>query len=96
MSSRYTLSTRAPFTPEWRKSRHADLACALLAAWRKHKKEWAVGAVESGPRVVLDREGLARAFDRMDELLGAAAKPQFKQCHEAAAQALQEMAGTRP
>jgi hypothetical protein len=85
----YTLKARAPFTAEWRTSHYDELAGALLAAWRKHKREWAVGAVEKGQRVVLDREGLARAFDRMDELLGAPAKPAPS---EAATQALREMA----
>ena len=93
VSAAYKLKTRAPFHAEWRTSHFDELAGAVVAAWRKHKKEWAVGGIERGPRVLLDRGALALVFDRMDELLSETPKatPQ-----EAAAQALRELAGTRP
>ena len=84
-----TLSHRAPFTAEWRTSRYGDLPGALVAAWRKHKRDWVVDGIARGPQVVLDREALARAFDRMDELISESPKATP---HEAAAQALREMA----
>ena len=91
-SAAYKLKARAPFTAEWRTSHYDELAGALLAAWRKHKKEWAVGAVERGPRVLLDRGALALVFDRMDEILSETPKATPR---EAAAQALRELADQR-
>ena len=60
----YTLSASAPFTAEWRKSHHEDAAQALLAAWRKHKKDWVVDGIALGQQIVLDRGGL------VDRLVG--------------------------
>jgi hypothetical protein len=91
MSGRsYTLSARAPFTAEWRKSHHEDAAQALLAAWRKQKKDWVVDGVALGQQIVLDRGGLVRALDRMDELIGETPKAT---AFEAAVQVLRELAG---
>ena len=86
----YTLSHRAPFNQDWRRTYHEDAAQALLAAWRNRRKGWLVDSVAKGPHIVLDDVGLARALDRMDELLSESPKATPR---EAAVQALREVAG---
>ena len=85
----YALSHRAPFNHGWRRTYHEDAARDLLVAWRNRLKDWLVDSTAKGPRLVLDREGLARALDRMDELFGESPKATPR---EAAVQALREVA----
>ena len=68
MSAKYVLSTRPPFSADWRKSYHPTLAGALGAAWRKYNREWSVDGITNGGKVVVSSEGLMRAFTRMDDL----------------------------
>lgn len=88
MSARYAVSLRAPFTSEWRKSLHADLTAALSVAWRKHEREWSVDSITSEQKVIIDSDGLAQAFARIDDLLRELPK---RPVSEAAEQVIREM-----
>ena len=90
MSARYAVSLRAPFTSDWRKSLHADLAAALSSAWRKHGRDWSVGSITREQRVVIDRDGLSQAFARMDDLLRELPR---RPAREAAEQVIREIDG---
>jgi hypothetical protein len=63
------MSTRPPFSPDWRKSYHRSLAVALSTAWRKYKREWSVDNISHEQKVVFDGEGLMQVFSRMDEIM---------------------------
>ena len=68
MSAKYMLSTRPPFSADWRKTYHATLAAALGVAWRKYNREWSVDSISHEQKVVIDSDGLMQAFTRMDNL----------------------------
>ncbi len=68
MSAKYVLSTRPPFSADWRKSYHPTLAGALGVAWRKYNREWSVDSILREQKVVINSEGLMQAFTRMDNL----------------------------
>ncbi len=71
MSAKYVLSTRQPFSADWRKTYHRSLAIALSTAWRKYKREWSVDNITHEQKVVFDGEGLMQVFSRMDEIMRA-------------------------
>ncbi len=88
MSARYTLSTRPPFSADWRKSTHASLAAALCVAWRRYNREWSVDGITNGGKVVVSSEGMVRAFTRMDDLKREAPERPLGEVSE---QVIQEM-----
>lgn len=69
MSAKYVLSTRPPFSADWRKTYHRSLPVALSTAWRKYKREWSVDNISHEQKVVFDSEGLMQVFSRMDALM---------------------------
>jgi len=62
------LSTRPPFSADWRKTYHTSLASALGVAWRRYNREWSVDSISHGQKVVINSDGLTQAFARMDDL----------------------------
>ena len=68
VSVQYMLSTRPPFSADWRKTYHATLAAALGVAWRKYSREWSVDSISHERSVVINSEGLMQAFNLMDNL----------------------------
>jgi hypothetical protein len=63
------MSTRPPFSADWRKTYHRSLVAALGTAWRKYKREWSVDGILHEQKVVISSEGLIQAFARMDNIM---------------------------
>lgn len=88
VSTKYTLSSRAPFAATWTKTPGASLRATLETAWRKHQRGWSIDSITRGQSVFLSSEELMQAFTQMDNL--AREQPQRSR-HEIAEQVIQEM-----
>ena len=88
MTVRYTISSRAPFTPGCRKTYHSSLIAALESAWRKHNRNWSINSIEREQQVIISGEALMQVFTQIDILTRERPK---RSPHEILEQVIQEV-----